>query len=87
MSTFWALVHARIYANRPQVQNLPAALSGAFNASAVACLVDYTITPKRLTPGYEHRLSGGAMAIVYGGFAIGLAIGCLIANHNRHGRE
>ena len=79
-STFWAVLYAWLHGNRREAQTLPKAVAGATAAAAVACAVDYTVTPKRLTPGFEHRLSTGAMALVYGAFAIGLAAGCLAAN-------
>jgi hypothetical protein len=79
-STFWAVLYAWLHGNRRDVQTVPRAMAGATVAAAVACTVDYTVTPKRLTPGFEHRLSTGAMALVYGAFAIGLAAGCLAAN-------
>ena len=47
-------------------------------AAGVASFVDYQLTPKRLTPGFEHRLGKPEMVNVYAGFAIGLAIGSLL---------
>lgn len=82
-STFWAVLYARLYGNRPAASSVPAALKGAAIASAVACTVDYTLTPKRFTPGFEHHLSMRSMAFVYAGFALGLAVGCLGANRRR----
>ncbi|KWT94077.1 MULTISPECIES: hypothetical protein [unclassified Variovorax] len=79
-STFWAVLYAWLHGNRQDAQTVPKAMAGATVASALACLVDYKATPKRLTPGFEHRLSTGAMALVYGAFAVGLAAGCLAAN-------
>jgi hypothetical protein len=79
-STFWAVLYAWLHGNRREAQSVPKTLAGAAAAAAVACAVDYTVTPKRLTPGFEHRLSTGAMTVVYGAFAVGLAAGCLLAN-------
>ena len=79
-STFWAVLYAWLHGNRREAQTVPKAVAGATVAAALACLVDYKATPKRLTPGFEHRLSTGAMALVYGAFAVGLAAGCLAAN-------
>jgi hypothetical protein len=45
--------------------------------------VDYTVTPERLRPGFEHRLSTGAMTVVYAALALGLAAGCLLAKRQR----
>jgi hypothetical protein len=79
-STFWAVLYAGLHGNRREAQTVPKAMAGATVAAALACAVDYKATPKRLTPGFEHRLSTGAIALVYGAFAIGLAAGCLAAN-------
>jgi hypothetical protein len=43
----------------------------------VACFVDYRMTPERLTPGFEHRLSSRALLGVYACFAVGLALGSM----------
>jgi hypothetical protein len=80
---FWALLYAWLHAERRPPQSVPAALAGAGAATAVACTIDYTITPRRLTPGFEHHLSKGSMTMVYGLFAVGLAAGCLLAQRGR----
>ncbi|WGT65246.1 hypothetical protein [Variovorax paradoxus] len=80
---FWALLYAWLHAERRPPQSVPAALASAGAATAVACTIDYTITPRRLTPGFEHHLSKGSMAAVYGLFAVGLAAGCLLAQRGR----
>lgn len=54
-----------------------ATLAASAAATAVACFVDYQLTPKRLRPGFEQRVSRGALALVYGAFALGLAAGAL----------
>ena len=60
-----------------------AAAAGAVTAAAVACFVDYRLTPRRLTPGFEHRLSSKALLAVYACFAVGLAIGSMAAARRR----
>lgn len=79
-ATFWAVLYAWLHANRRPAQSVPAALSGAGVAAATACAVDYLATPRRLRPGFEHHLSRTAMAAVYASFAVGLALGCAVAN-------
>jgi hypothetical protein len=44
--------------------------------SAVAAAVDYGITPKRLTPGWEQVLSKTSISIAYGVMALALACWC-----------
>lgn len=80
---FWALLYAWLHTERRPPQSVPAALASAGAATAVACTIDYTITPRRLTPGFEHHLSKGSMTMVYGLFAVGLAAGCLLAQRGR----
>jgi hypothetical protein len=53
-------------------------LGVATAASAVACTVDYQCTPQRLQPGYEAHLSRPALAVVYGAFGVGLALGAML---------
>lgn len=82
-STLWALLYAGLYGNRLSARSAPGALAGAAVASALACAVDYTLTPQRLRPGFEHHLSKRAIALAYAGCALGLAAGCLMANRGR----
>lgn len=51
-----------------------AVASGAAT-SALAYVTDYYVVPKRLTPGFEKRLSKGAMLATYVGLALALAAG------------
>lgn len=53
-------------------------LAAASAASAIACFADYQLTPPRLRPGYEKRLSKPSLAVVYGAFGLGLAAGALM---------
>ena len=75
---FWAVLHAKAWGARPEAKRPLPALAGAVAAAGVASFVDYQLTPKRLTPGFEHRLGKPEMVNVYAGFAIGLAIGSLL---------
>lgn len=77
-SIFWATLHAKAWGARPEAKQPLPALAGAVTAAAVASFVDYQLTPKRLTPGFEHRLGRPEMANVYACFALGMAIGSLL---------
>lgn len=77
-SVFWATLYSRAYGQRPQAKTAAHALPASAVASALACFVDYQLTPKRLQPGFEKRLSTTAMVAVYGSFALGLAAGNLL---------
>ena len=75
---FWGVLHAKFWGAKPAHKAPLPALAGAAGASAIACFVDYQLTPKRLTPGFEHRLAKPELANVYVCFAVGLAIGTLL---------
>lgn len=77
-SVFWATLYSRAYGQRPQAKTVTHALPASAAASALACFIDYQLTPKRLQPGFERRLSTPAMVAVYSSFAIGLAAGNLL---------
>ena len=77
-SIFWATLHAKAWGARPEAKAPLPAVAGAVTAAAVASFVDYQLTPKRLTPGFEHRLGKPELANVYACFAVGLAIGTLL---------
>jgi hypothetical protein len=76
-SIFWAALYSRLYGHRPEAKQWPQALAGAATTCVVAGVVDYVVVPKRLTPGYEHRLSTGAMVAVYSALAAGFALGAV----------
>jgi len=62
-------------ANLPQVMN---PLGRAAAVSAAAYVIDYHAIPKRFTPGFEKRLSGKSMAVIFFTLAAGLAARDLI---------
>lgn len=82
-SVFWATLHARAGASGREAHKLAPVLAGSAATAAVACLVDLRMTPERLTPGFEHRLSARSMAMVYGCFALGLAMGSMAVRRKR----
>lgn len=82
-ATFWAVLFERFMGGRLDKKNVPTTLAASAAASAVACFTDYQLTPSRLHPGYEKRLSSPALALVYGAFAIGLAAGAMAVRRER----
>jgi hypothetical protein len=87
-SLFWGVLHAKAWGARPEHKKPVPAVAGAAAAAAIACVVDYRLTPDRLTPGFEHHLSRPEMTKVYGLFALGLLAGTLLMRErNRRTRE
>jgi hypothetical protein len=65
----WSVVHEAL----PRAHTWwGAALKGAL-LSAAAYAVDYHVVPKRLTPGFERRLSPTAMVVTYAALAAAFA--------------
>lgn len=85
-SVFWATLYSRIFGHREDAKELPQAIAGGVATSATAYVVDYYMVPKRLTPGYEHRISSGAMLATYGALAAGFALGALLLRRVEDGR-
>jgi hypothetical protein len=75
-SVFWALWHEKLFGSAKVARRTPAlALGDAAATAAFAYVVDYRLTPRRLMPGYERRLSRRSLFAVYTAFAAGLALG------------
>lgn len=81
-SVFWALFYEGLCHPREPDRGLARRAGDAAAIATAAYVVDTRFTPHRLTPGFERRLSGRALAGVYAAFAIGLVIGvaCLPAS-------
>ena len=78
-SLFWSTLHAQAFSGPRRPRTAAHALRQAAATAAAACFVDYRLTPHRFTPGFEHRLDRKQLAVVYGCFAAGLALGTLLS--------
>lgn len=65
---------------RPTATN---AVTDAAAIAALAAVVDFKLVPKRLTPGFEHRLGRKGLVWVYASLAAGLALGGWLALRDR----
>ena len=83
MSIFWGIVHAGVYRCEHDATQPVRALAKGLGTAAAACVVDYRMTPERLTPGFERRLSMRALGGVYLAFGVGLALGCMLVSERR----
>lgn len=85
-AVFWALPFEFWRAKR-RPSSASALLRGACMTSVVAAAIDYGITPKRFTPGWELVLSKRSMVLTYVALALGLASGTKLAQDlaGRHG--
>jgi len=75
---FWAVPFEAWLTARPP-RTTSELLRDACAMSAIAAAIDYGVTPKRLTPGWELVLSKRSMVATFGAMALGLAAGALVA--------
>jgi hypothetical protein len=77
-SVFWATFYERWFGTAKDRGEIVPAVTGGLAVSALACFVDYQLTPQRFKPGYEMRLSRPALGVVYAAFGVGMAVGGVI---------
>jgi hypothetical protein len=80
-SVFWALFYEAL--GRGRQRSVGRALRDGALVSTLAYVVDYHVVPRRLTPGFELRLPGKALAGVYAALAVGLALRDVLLRRRR----
>lgn len=80
----WLFDELRSRRRHPSAAN---ALVDAAAVTALASWVDLKLVPERLSPGFERRLRPSSTAMVYVGFAAGLALAGLMANRGAPDRR
>ncbi len=74
---FWALVHELLLTRTRRTDRAAAVASGAAVAG-LAYVVDYHLIPRRLTPGWELRVSRGAVALGFITLGVSLGVAALL---------
>jgi len=82
-SFFWALLYEKLRQRMGRADTVAAVILPAVVTTTAAYTVDFHFTPKRFTPGFEHRLSKSALLMVYASFALGLAAAAFAADQYR----
>ena len=82
-SIFWAIGYEGIRRCLRSPETTSAVLAPAVVTAVAAYTVDFYLIPKRLTPGFENRLSKRSLLFVYGAFALGLAAPALLARNRK----
>jgi hypothetical protein len=85
-ATLWAVVYEKLLGDKPEGKAVAPALAGGLATAALACFVDYKMTPQRLQPGFEKRLSSRSLVMVYGAFGLALAVRGLASSRTRRAR-
>jgi hypothetical protein len=82
-SVFWAIWYEKLRQRLPPADTAIAVVAPAAIITTAAYAVDFHLTPQRLTPGFEHRLSNRSLLTVYGAFALGLAATALLGRYSK----
>ena len=77
-SLLWASVYE---ATRPEQAPLRGQVVRAAGTAALAYVVDYHVVPRRLSPGFEHRIGPAGVAAAYAAFGLGLLLASRCARH------
>jgi len=84
--TLWATLYEKWFGDKAERHDIVPALAGPAAVAGPARLIDYKLTPQRLQPGFEKRLSTPALIAVYATFGAALALRGLAASQRRgHG--
>ncbi len=73
--TMWAGLYEMLHDRRQKKDDLAGTLLDGALVSAAAYITDYCLVPKRLTPGFELKLSTWALLGIYGVLALSFAAG------------
>jgi hypothetical protein len=78
-SVFWAVIYERAFGTAAARGDAVTALAGGGAVAALAYVTDYQLMPKRLTPGWEERVSGRSLALIFAAMALSLPLRGLLA--------
>lgn len=81
-SVFWACAY---HATAPERAAPAGRAARAAGVAALAYYVDYHVVPRRLSPGFEHKIGPLGLWAVYGAFAAGLLAGTRRASTRKRG--
>lgn len=76
-AVFWATIYETFFGSRSarsaKLNPSLRPLLGSAVVTAGAYVTDYYLVPRRFTPGFEKRVSGRSLAVIYGALALGMA--------------
>lgn len=77
-SFWWAFVFEELFGRKVERSGVAGTLAAGCATAAVAYVLDYRILPRRLSPGWEQRLSDRSLLASLGIMGIGLGVGALL---------
>ncbi len=82
-SIFWAVLYEKYFGRDAEAKQVGPSLAAGLAVAGVASVVDYRLTPERLQPGFEKRLTSKSLLLVYGAFGLALAVRGLLSYDER----
>ena len=79
-ATLWAVLYEKWFGEKAERGEVLPAIAGGAAVAGLACFADYKLTPPRLQPGFEKRLSSASLFLMYGIFGATLALRGLAAS-------
>jgi hypothetical protein len=76
--TAWSAVYELCFGGAARRGDVSTAVVGGISTAGLAYFTDYYVVPKRLTPGFEKRLSPASMFLVYSTLALALPLSSLM---------
>lgn len=77
-SLWWAFVFNILFGKNLASKGWAGAVASGTATATLAYLVDYKLMPKRLTPGWEQRLSGRSLFLSLGAMGVGMGVGAML---------
>jgi hypothetical protein len=84
---FWSALYEGAFGKAAEQGRVAKALLGAGSVAALAYVTDYHVVPKRLTPGWEERVSNGSLGIIFAVLALSFPVRGLLRHCIRGQRE
>jgi hypothetical protein len=80
---FWAAIYEHVFGQAADRGHVAPALLGGAGVAALAYVTDYHVVPKRLTPGWEERVSTRSLTVIYAVLALSFPVRGLLHYWNR----
>jgi hypothetical protein len=80
---FWALVFQKLFGAAADRRGAPIALAGGAATAALAYTLDYKLLPRRLSPGWEQRISGRSLLLSLGAMGLAIGLGSILSRRDQ----
>jgi hypothetical protein len=82
-SVFWSALYEKAFGRAAERGQVATALLGGGAVATLAYVTDYYLVSKRLTPGWEHRVTPRSLALIYTGLALSFPLRGLLRRRGR----